>query len=216
MFGEKKEASGAAVKKPIYKKWWFWAVLAFVCLAALSPKNSLNRGGGDGGAASSSPEVSAAQGGAVAESAAPAPQESAEETDGASGGDSYSVPLGDFSVVIQRHPVLNGSRTEALFDIGVGETTTAAMTALSSEDLSAFIAGLDFETHGYENIVLKFDDGTGLVFRKGSANFTDDYGVVDVAPGNFEMVERYGAIWNDTGEGWYYMTVEEMAAADSE
>jgi hypothetical protein len=85
----------------------------------------------------------------------------------------------------------------------------------SSDDLSAFIGALDFDSYGYDNIVLEFEDGTGIVFSKGMASFTDTYGVVDVSAGNFEIVESLGSIWNDTGDGWYYMTAEEMEAADA-
>lgn len=127
--------------------------------------------------------------------------------------DSYTVPLGGSNVAIKRHPVLSGSGA-AILDIGVGETSAEVMAAVSSDELSAFIGALDFESYGYNNIVLSFEDGTGLVFGKGLSSLTADYGYVDVAPGNFEITERLGAIWNE-GEGWYYMTVAEMEAEDS-
>ena len=65
------------------------------------------------------------------------------------------------------------------------------------------------------NAVLMFEDGTGLIIMDDAKSYTADYGYVDVSEGEFTMVERLGAIWNDTGDGWYYMTVEEMQAADA-
>lgn len=59
-----------------------------------------------------------------------------------------------------------------------------------------------------------FEDGTGITIMQYARFITADYGYIDVSEGNFEMTERLGAIWNE-GEGWYYMTVEEMQAADA-
>lgn len=130
--------------------------------------------------------------------------------------DAYNVQLGERFVTIKKHPVLNGSGNSVVLNIGVGEIAKADMEKISSDDLDAFIAGLDFDSYGYNNIVLEFDDGTGLIFVKGMSGFSNEYGVVDVSKGKFEMIEKLGAIWNDTGEGWYYMTVEEMEAKDAE
>lgn len=125
---------------------------------------------------------------------------------------SYTVPLGDTSVLIQNHPVSSGSG-EHILDIGVGETTTDVMASITSDELSAFISALDFDTYEYQNIVLSFEDGTGLVFMKDICVVTAEYGYVNIDPYEFEMTALLGTIWNE-GNGWYYMTAAEMAAAD--
>lgn len=125
---------------------------------------------------------------------------------------SYAVPLGDTSVLIQNHPVSSGSG-EHILNIGVGKTTTDVMASITSDELSAFISALDFDTYEYQNIVLSFEDGTGLVFMKDICVVTAEYGYVNIDPYEFEMTALLGTIWNK-GDGWYYMTAAEMAAAD--
>lgn len=134
-------------------------------------------------------------------------------SDGADNADSSdSGSLND--VVFEKHAVTSGIGDNYLFDIAVGYTTKDVMNSVSSDDLTAFLSGIDFtETSG--NAVLMFEDGTGLSIMDISRTYTADYGYIDVSEGEFTMVDRLGAIWNDTGEGWYYKTVAEMRAADN-
>lgn len=124
-----------------------------------------------------------------------------------------SVPLRDSKVIFESHSVLNGFKTEALFDIGVGKTNKELMTSLSSDEFTEFTDSFDFDSWGYHSLVLLFEDGTGMTFINGAHNICSDYGYVDVTEGNFEMVDRLGCCFND-GDGWYYRTVEEMRTAD--
>ena len=124
------------------------------------------------------------------------------------------ILLGSTYVPFELHPVTSGIGDNYLFDITVGETTKEVIENVSSDELTAFMQAIDFTgTNG--NAVLMFEDGTGLIIMDDAKSYTADYGYVDVSEGEFTMVERLGAIWNDTGDGWYYMTVEEMQAADA-
>lgn len=127
--------------------------------------------------------------------------------------ESNGIPLGSANIKFELHPVTSGIGGNYLFDITVGQTTKSIIGSVSSEELTEFINAIDFSgTNG--NAVLMFEDGTGIQFMDSSKSYTADYGYIDVSENEFTMTERLGALWNDTGEGWYYKTVAEMRAED--
>lgn len=124
----------------------------------------------------------------------------------------HMIPLGSSFVTFSLQPVTNGMG-ETLFRIGVGHTTRAVIENVSSHELTAFMKALDFTgTNG--NLVLMFEDGTGLAMRDSLCTVYADYGTIDVSEGNFTMTRRLGSIWNDAETGWAYSTLQEMQTAD--
>ena len=121
------------------------------------------------------------------------------------------IPLGSSFVTFNLHPVTSETGT-TLFHIGVGHTTREVIENVSSSELTAFMQVLDFTgTNG--NVVLMFEDGTGLSMMESFCTVYADYGIIDVSEGNFTMTERLGSIWNDAETGWSYTTLQEMQAA---
>lgn len=120
--------------------------------------------------------------------------------------------LSDIS--FEKHQVTSGIGDKYLFDILVGNTTKDVMNKVSSDELTEFLSGIDFDgTNG--NAVIMFEDGTGISVMEASRTYTANYGHIDISDGEFTIVERLGAIWNDNENGWYYMTVDEMRQADA-
>ena len=122
------------------------------------------------------------------------------------------IPLGSSFVTFNLQPVTSGTGS-TLFHIGVGHTTREVIENVSSDELTAFMQALDFTgTNG--NVVLMFEDGTGLSIMESFRTVYADYGIIDISEGNFTMTERLGSIWNDAETGWSYATLQEMQAAD--
>ncbi len=122
------------------------------------------------------------------------------------------LPLGNSFVSFDLYPITSETG-DFLYNISVGNTTKSIIEHVSSEELTAFIQMLDFTgTNG--NVVLLFEDGTGLSLTQFICTVYAGYGYFDVSTGKCSMIERLGAIWNDTGTGWYYTPVQEMQAAE--
>lgn len=152
----------------------------------------------------------------------PEPENSVQGTEPQRGGDQVNdnlqenkdIFLGSTKVDFELHPVMSGLGNNYLFDITVGHTEKKVIESVSSDELTEFMNSIDFSgTNG--NAVLMFEDGTGITIMQDSKIYYADYGYVDVSDGEFTMTDRLGALWNDTGDGWYYKTVDEMRNIDA-